>query len=141
MIITKKQLARMDRGCPFFDIKDVEFDYVDEPILITDEVTTGAATGLEIFKANAPFKFEILDVIVQARGTGDATGTMKLTDGTNDITDTITCADTDKAINRAGTIDDAYSTIEKGGTLEIVCAGGTIANVKGLVTVVVREVD
>ena len=141
MIITKKQRARMDRGCPFFDIREVEFTNMDEPILIIDEVTTGAATGLEIFKADAPFKFEILDVIVQARGSGDGTGTMKLTDGTNDITDAITCADTDKAINRAGTIDDAKSTIEKGGTLEIVCAGGTVGNVKGLVTVVVREVD
>ncbi|KKN02801.1 hypothetical protein LCGC14_1113960 [marine sediment metagenome] len=139
MIITKSQRARMDRACPLFGLADIEFDKADEPLLLVYEVTAGATSGLEIFKANAPFKFEVLDVIIQARGTGDATGTMKLK-GAGDITDTITCADTDKAINRVGTIDDAYSTIEKGGTLEVICAGGTVGNVKGLVTVVIREV-
>jgi len=139
MIITKKQRERMDRGCPLFDEDSIEFTKVDEPILIIDIVTTGAATGLEIFKVNAPFKFEILDVIIQARGTSTS-GTMKLTDGTNDITDAIVVA-TDKAVTRVGTIDDAYSTIKKGGTLEIVCGGTTIGDTKGIVTVVVREVN
>jgi len=138
MIITKKQRERMDRGCPLFNKGDVEFNYVEEPILLVYEWTTGATSGLEIFKANAPFKFEVLDVIVQSRGT-DGTGTAMLK-GEGDITDAIDCA-ADKAVSRAASIDDVYSTIRKDGTLEVVCAGGTVANVKGLVTVVIREVD
>ena len=95
-------------------------------------VTTGAASIL-IFDANAPFKFEITDVIIQPRG-ASTSGTMKITDGTNDITDAIICA-VDKTIGRASTIDDAYSTIGVNGTLEIVCAGNVIADTIGLVTI------
>ena len=138
MIITKSQRARMDRACPLFGLADIEFDKAEEPLLLVYEVTTGATSGLEIFKANAPFKFEVLDVILQSRGT-DGTGTMKLK-GAGDITNTMTCA-VDKTMARPTTIDNAYSTIEKGGTLEVVCAGGTVGNVKGLVTIVIREVD
>jgi len=138
MIITKKQRKRMDRGCPLFDEKDIEFVHVEEPILIVYEWTTGATSGLEIFKNNAPFKFEVLDVIVQSRGT-EADGSVTLK-GAGNITDAIACVANNKMV-RADTIDDAYSTIKKDGTLEVVCAGTTVANVKGLVTVIVREVD
>jgi len=142
MIITKKQRERMDRSCPLFDKDDVEFTHVEEPIFLVYEITTGATSGLEIFKDNAPFKFEILDVFIQCRGT-DATGTMKLADGEaspNDITDALAC-EVDTTIARAMTINDAYSIVKKDGSLQVICAGTTVANVKALVTVVIREVD
>ena len=102
-------------------------------------ITTGAVSGLEIFKQNAPFKFEVVDVVIQMRGTS-TNGTMKVTNGTNDITDAMTVA-VDKTVVRAASIDDAYSTIEKGQTLEVVCAGDTVANTIGLVliTIVPKE--
>lgn len=111
---------------------------VATPIVITKAITTGAAS-VKIFNANAPFKFEILDVIVQPRG-ASTNGTMKVTDGTSDITNAMTCA-VDKTIARAGTIDDAKSTIAAGGTLEVVCAGDTVANTIGLVTIIAQKVD
>ena len=138
MFVTKKHRERMDRASPLFDEADVVFNQIDTPFIITYEVTAGAVSGLEIFKANAPFKFEILDVIIQSRGT-DGTGTVKVK-GVGDITDAMTCA-VDTTMARAASIDDDYSTIEKNGTLEVVCAGGTVANVKCLVTIVAREVD
>ena len=101
-------------------------------------VTTGAAS-IKIFDQNAPFKFEVIDVIIQPKH-ASTNGTMKLTDGTHDITDAITSA-VDKTIGRAGTIDDVYSTIEKGQTLEIVCAGDAVANTIGLVTIVIVPKD
>lgn len=155
MLFSSKQIKRLDRSCPMLagvkvgskfeklekgdlseaNIADVGINF---PILVISEVTTGAATGLEIFKANAPFKFQVLDVIIQARG-ASTNGTMKLTDGTNDITDTIVCA-VDKTLGRAGTIDAAYSEIDVGETLEVVCAGDVIGSTKGLVTVVIKKV-
>ena len=138
MFITKKQRKRMDEGCIFFTEVDVEFDKVHEPFLIVYEVTTGATSGLEIFLTNAPFKFEILDVVIQARAT-EANGTMTLK-GAGNITDAIVCA-VDTTIARAGTIDDVYSTIEKDGTLEVVCAGTAVADVAGLVVITAKEVD
>ena len=138
MFITKKQRERMDRGCVFFTEVDVEFTKVHEQFLIVYEITTGATSGLKIFNTNAPFKFEILDVTIQPRG-GSTSGTM-LIKGVGNITNLITCA-VDKTIGRAGTIDDVYSTIEKDGTLEVVCAGDTVANTKGLVVITAKEVD
>jgi len=102
------------------------------------DVTTGASS-IKIFDQNAPYKFEVVDVVIQPRGTS-TNGTLKLTDGTTDITDAMTCA-TDETLARATTIDDAASTIEKGQTLEIVCGGDTVANTKALVliTIVPKE--
>ena len=103
------------------------------------EVTTGATTGLEIFNQNAPFKFEVVDVLIQPRG-ASTNGTIKLTDGTNDITDAMTCA-ADKTAARQATIDDAYSTINKGQTLEVVCAGDSVAATIALVIITIVPKD
>ena len=101
-------------------------------------LTTGASS-IKIFNQNAPYKFQIVDVIIQPRG--DSTnGTMKITDGTNDITDAMVVA-ADKTMVRAASIDDLYSTIEKGQTLEVVCAGDTAANTIGLVTIIIVPVE
>lgn len=155
MLFSNAQIKRLNRSCPMLagvgvgskfeklekgdlsesSITDVGINF---PILLTYAVTTGAATGLEIFKANAPFKFQVLDVIIQARG-ASTSGTMKLTNGTNDITDTIVCA-VDKTLGRAGTIDVAYSEIDVDETLEVVCAGDTVGDTIGLVTVVIKKV-
>jgi len=106
--------------------------------ILTYDVTTGAAS-IKIFDQNAPFKFEIVEVIIQPRGTS-TNGTMKLTDGTNDITDTMTVA-VDETMVRAASIADAYSMIEKGQTLEIVCVGDTVGNTIGLVTVIIVPIE
>jgi len=102
--------------------------------VLTYDVTTGA-TSIKIFDSDAPYKFEIIDVVIQPRG-DSTSGTIKITNGTNDITDAMTCA-VDTTIARPATIDDAYSTIERRGTLEIVCGGTTPADTIGLVTIVV----
>ena len=112
----------------------IEADSISHKIAITYNVTTGAAS-IKIFDANAPFKFEVVDVIVQARAT-ETNGKIAIEDGTNPITDAMICA-VDTTIVRAATIDDSKSTIDVDGTLEIVCTGNTVENVKGLVTVVV----
>lgn len=117
----------------------VALEGINQVMAFTFNVTTGAATGLEIFLANAPFKFEVIDVIVQPRGTS-TNGTLKLTNGTNDITDAMVCA-VDKTMVRPATIDDAYSTIAENGTLDIVCAGDVIGSTKALVTVFVIAKD
>jgi hypothetical protein len=103
------------------------------PFVIVYPVTTGNAS-IKIYDANAPVKFEIIDVIVQARG-ASTNGTVKLTNGTGDITNAMICA-VNKTIVRAGTIDVAYSTIAVAGTLIIVCAGDVPASTIGLVTIV-----
>lgn len=112
---------------------------INQAMVFTFDVTTGAAIGLEIFNKNAPFKFEVIDVTIQPRGTS-TNGTIKITNGTNDITDAMVCA-VDKTMVKAASIDDAYSTIEKDGTLDIVCAGDTIGNTKALVTVLAIAKD
>jgi len=111
----------------------------DAPLIaIVEDVTTGAA-DIKIFDADAPFKFEIVDVIVQPRG-ASANGTIKLTDGTNDITNAMVCA-VDKTMVKPATIDNDYSEIAKDGTLQIVCAGDVIASTIALVTILVIKKD
>ena len=158
MLFTNAQIDRLNKGCPMLagvkvgdkfgklekgDLAEVGISGVgiNFPIFLTYEITTGAATGLEIFKANAPFKFEILEVIIQCRKAAEL-GTMKLNNGTDDITDAIVCA-VDTTITRAGTIDDSKSTIDVGDTLEVICAESgaqELTDVIGLVTVVIRKV-
>jgi hypothetical protein len=103
-----------------------------ESFPITLDITTGSASEA-IYTADAPFAFEIVDVIVQPRG-ASTNGTMKLNDGTHDITNAMVAA-VDATIARAGTIDNTYSTIAVGGSLVVVCAGDTVGNTIGLVTI------
>jgi len=104
-------------------------DSISQLVSFELNVTVGNAANL-IFDEDAPFKFEIVDVVVQARDTVGG-GTMKVTDGTDDITDAIACA-TDGNKVRAGSIDDSKATIDVGGSLKCV---GSAAGVKGLVTI------
>jgi len=108
--------------------------YVNHAIAISYIVTSGAA-AIDIFASNAPFKFAVVDVIVQPRN-ASTNGTIKVTDGTNDITNAMTCA-VSGTIARATSVAAAYSTINEGGSLRIVCAGDTIGNTQGLVTIIV----
>lgn len=123
-----------DIGDMALDVRQVSDSkkYMAIPIVINFAITADATGGLKIFDADAPMKFEILDVTVQARA-ASASGTAKLTDGTNDITDAMILA-VDKVIVRAGTIDDVYSEIAASGTLTVVTNG---AADRGLVTITV----
>jgi len=150
MLFSTAILRKMERGCPLFTSELGLADKLDalqqgkiesginQLIAFTYRVTTGSA-DIKIFNAAAPFKFEIVDVIIQPRG-DSTSGTIKLTNGTNNITNTIACA-ADKTIGRATTIDDLYSEIAKNGTLQIVCAGNTIADTIALVTVLAIAKD
>ncbi|KKL19256.1 hypothetical protein LCGC14_2467300 [marine sediment metagenome] len=102
------------------------------------EVTTGSAS-IKIYDANAPFKFLILDLVLEPRG-ASVNGTMKITNGTNDITNAMVCA-VDKTMVKPTTIDNQYSTIAKDGTLEIVCAGDAVGSTIGLLTIKIAERD
>jgi len=114
------KFERLEKG----DLSEVAISDVgiNFPIFITFEVGADATgNGLKIFDADAPFKFEIVDVVVQGRPGAAGGGSMTISDGTTDITDAIACI-ADKAITRAGTIDDAKATIDKGGTLDVTAA-------------------
>jgi len=112
--------------------------YVVTGAEVVYDVTTGAAE-VKVFDSDAPFKFRIVDVVIEPRG-ASTNGTMKITNGTNDITNAMVCA-VDKTMVRAGTIDNAYSTIAKGGSLSIVCAGDAVASTIGLVTIKIQKID
>ncbi len=156
MLFSRVLLEDLARSCPIFSRQELANvldnlqkgkivplvaanGAVNQLMAFTYNVTTGAASGLEIFKANAPFKFEVVDVIVQPRE-NSTNGTLKITNGTNDITDAMVCA-ADKTMVRAASIDDLYSEIEADETLEIVCAGDTVGNTKALVTVLAIAKD
>lgn len=143
MIFSASQVDRLNRGCPMLagvklgdKLAEVEKGALGSglyfPVAIVCDVTTGAA-DIKIFDADAPFAFELADVIVQPRG-ASVNGTVKITDGTSDITDAMVCA-VDQTMARAGTIDDSKASIAEGGTLQIVCAGDAVANTKALVTI------
>jgi len=159
MLFSEAQIKRLNRSCPMLagvkvgtkfqrlekgdlseiGIADVGINF---PIFLTYEITTGAATGLEIFKANAPFKFQVLDVIIQCRGAAEG-GTMQLTNGDDEeVVAAIICA-VDKVITRAAVIDDGKATIDIGETLQVVCfedGAQELTDVIGLVTVVIKKV-
>lgn len=103
------------------------------------DVTTGSATFSMFGPVGAPFKFEIVDVLIQPRG--DSTnGTITIKQGANAITDAMVCA-ADKTMVRPATIDNAYSTVPKNGNIVVVCAGDTVGNTIALVSLLVIAKD
>lgn len=79
--------------------------------------------NVNIFSANAPFKFRVLDAwAVETKAANS--GNWKLTDGTSDIT-AIVAFSADKALSRADSIDDAKHEIASNGTLTVVASEGT----------------
>lgn len=108
------------------------------PVVIQKVITAGAAS-VPIFTANAPFKFRVVDVIVQPTNPS-TNGTMQLNDGTNAITDAMVSA-VAGTIARAITVDPAYGTIAKNGSLAVACAGDTVADTQGIITVLAVKID
>lgn len=111
------------RGQAFLGNWAVGLDNQAPSFILTATITAGA--DVNIFNADAPFKFRVLDawsVATSADG-----GTWKLTNGTNDITDNVTVTGTDKTIDRIGTIDNAYHEIAASGSL-VVDADGANAD-------------
>jgi len=109
------------------------------PFVIDFPVTADATSGLPIFDEDAPFKFEVLEVIVRSK-TASALGTIQVTDGAltpNPITDAIVCA-VNKVVSRAGTIDSAFSVVPKNGSLLVFSNGSTD---RGLVTIIAVKRD
>jgi hypothetical protein len=87
--------------------------------ILTATLTAGST--VQIYNANNPFKFRVLDAWSVAKSADG--GTWKLTNGASDITNTVTVTGTNKTINRAGTIDDAYHEIAAAGSLSVVGDG------------------
>ena len=139
--VTKPWQGRDELLCTRLNNFQADLDTLQKGVVTADsichlvafefDVTVGNAATNLIFDEDAPFKFEIVDVIVQARATSGA-GTMTITDGSTAITDAIACAN-DGVKTRATTIDDATSTIDVDGSLKCV---GSAAGVKCLVTVI-----
>ena len=92
------------------------------------------ATGTLSILASAPFKFEILDVVVLSK---NSSGTVTIKSGTSSITDAISTA-TSGTVTRAGQIIATYSTIAKAGVLAI--TAGTAAD-RALVSILAVKVD
>ena len=139
--VTCPWLGRDEIFCTRLDNFQGDLDDLQMGVVVADSISQLIALELDvaagddpnlIFNENAPFKFEVVDVIVQARATVGG-GTMKVTDGTSDITDAIVCA-TNGNKTCAGTINDAKATIAAGGSLKCV---GSAAGVKGLVTILI----
>jgi hypothetical protein len=101
------------------------------PFVLTTQLTAG--NTVQIYNANSPFKFRIIDAHSIAKSADG--GTWKLTDGTNDITDAVTVTGTDKTKNQVGTIDDAYYEIAANGSLSVV-GDGSLADVMVHITAI-----
>lgn len=98
------------------------------PFVLTYTLTNQAA-AVNIFNANAPFKFRVIDVY--SVSTSADGGTWKLNNGAagagTDITSAVTVAASDKDIDRAVDLDDAAWDIASGGSLSVVPdAGGAL---------------
>jgi hypothetical protein len=98
------------------------------------DVDADASAGISIL---APFDLVIADVIVECRAT-NASGDLQVRTGTTAISDAIAC-DTDEAITRAGSIVEAAAVVDKNGDINALSAGGTAADTRGLVTLVVKR--
>ena len=106
------------------------------PILIVYDIPSDGSGGLNIFNANAPFKFQIHDVAIIAKSS-ILNGTVTIRNGTNAITDAIEM-DTDTMVSRAGTINKVYSTINAGDTLSFITINATD---RGLIVISAARID
>lgn len=86
---------------------------------------TNQAAAVNIFNANAPFKFRVIDAY--SISTSADGGTWKLNNGAlgagTDITDVITVAASDNDVDRIGKIVDAAWEIAQNGSLSVVPDG------------------
>ena len=111
------------------------------PFVITKTIPASVSTQVEII-ASAPFKFRIIDVIVQCLAT-NAAGALTINDGAGSptaISNAIACA-TNKTITRAGTLDYANDTIAAGGKVGVLVAGTDASATTGKITLVCVKVD
>jgi hypothetical protein len=103
-------------------------------IAIQAAVTANASTAIVSFVA--PYAMLIFDIIVRATVT-EGSGTLQPLKGTNAMCTAIACA-TDGTVSRlaAGAVvaNDARLTLAAGDTVNILAAGGTAANIRGIVT-------
>lgn len=103
------------------------------PIAFCINVSPGA-TSFPIFSSNAPYNFEITDVVIQCRNSNTG-GTIQVMNGTSAITDAIICA-TGNNITRAVVVNSSYSAIAKGGSLSLACIASVDPTLtEGLVTI------
>lgn len=108
-------------GANMADIAGTNGTYGVEMIAIG--VLAGSGS-VEIFNANAPFKFRVLDAwAVETKGSN--TGNWKLDNGTNDITAAVSFGGSDKDVTRVASIDDAYHEIAANGSLRVIVSEGT----------------
>lgn len=61
------------------------------PVILREQISGAGAQTVNIFNANAPRKFIVIDAWLYATA-ANANGTVKLTNGANDITDAMVCA-------------------------------------------------
>lgn len=89
---------------------------------------TNNATNFNIYSANAPYAFVVVDA--WSINTSADGGTWKLNNGAagagTDITDVVTVAASDKDVDRITTIDDAAWAIAASGSLSIVFDGAGV---------------
>ena len=95
------------------------------PFIITYNLTN-QASAVNIFNANAPFKFRVIDAY--SVSTSADGGTWKLNNGAlgagTDLTDVVTVAASDNDIDRVAEIVDAAWEIAQNGSLSVVPDGG-----------------
>lgn len=105
------------------------------PFVIAFAVTNQAA-AVNIFNANAPFAFDVIDIYSVA--TSADGGTWKLNNGAagagTDICNAVTVAASDTDIDRAVNINDAAQHIAASGSLSVVPDGGGAMDIMLYVT-------
>jgi len=104
------------------------------PVIITKSWTDAATGDVEIYNANAPFKFRVIDAWLENQGANGANANSiqvcAAAAGANAITDAMSLNNkADTEIVRAASVDDSEGTVAASGSLYLrqVKAGGTMA--------------
>lgn len=141
-MLTSNEVARLDganpefeRATPFAKMAD---GFAGNLVSFTLDKSAGAFNAAAVPVFTAPYAMRIIDVIVNAQAT-EGSGTAQILKGTDQICTAIACA-ADGAVTHmsAGALvaNKARLVLAAGDVVKALAAGGTAANIRGIITVV-----
>ena len=140
--LTAVEAKRLDRSNPELE-RVSAFQKINERqtggvVAFTLDKSAAAFSEEAVAVFTAPYAMRIIDVIVTGCAAVDS-GTAKIMKGTNEICTAIACAADGAVTHMSAGANKARMVLAAGDVINAQAAGGTAANIRGIITVVCQS--
>ena len=140
--LTAVEAKRLDRSNPELE-RVSAFQKINERqtggvVAFTLDKSAAAFSEEAVEVFTAPYAMRIIDVIVTACVT-EGSGTAKIMKGTDEICTAIACAADGTVTHMSAGANKARMVLAAGDVIKAQAAGGTAANIRGIITVVCQS--